>query len=268
MTAAATDPYRVQVLERSFNMIDALAGDHSELSLPELAECLQLHRSTVHRLLMVLEGRRYVERNPASGKYRLGWKFLELGSVAAARLDAAVRARPHLEELVRATGETAHMGVLREGAVVSVANVESSRSLHTPSTVGRRSPAHCSSLGKCLLAQLPPLELERFVGSYPLKAYTANTITSLDRLKPELRRVRQRGYAVDQQEAEVGLKCIGAPVRDHSGKVIAAVSIAGPAARLDRSRMPALATAVMKAAAALSASLGYQRESAGPPSRA
>jgi len=138
--------------------------------------------------------------------------------------------------------------------------VESSRTLHTPSTVGRRSPGHCSSLGKSLLAFLPDAELDDFIKTCGLKAYTVNTITRPDVLKAELQRVRERGYAVDGEKFEEGLKCIGAPVRDHSGKVIAATSIAGAAARLRESRMPALTGSVIKAATELSAALGYQRK--------
>ncbi len=253
--------YRVQVLERTFDILQALAEQTSELALSELSRRLHLHRSTVHRLLVVLGGSRYVEKDSVTGKYRLGSKLLELGTKVAARLDLPGIARPFLEQLVRETGETAHMGILRQGEVFSITNVESSRTLHTPRTVGRRTPAHCSSLGKCLLAFLAGAALDDFLQSSGLKAYTANTITQPDALKAELQRVRDRGYAADEQEFEEGLKCIGAPVRDHSGQVIAAISIAGPASRLREGRMPALTGSVVKAAVGLSAALGYQRTS-------
>jgi DNA-binding IclR family transcriptional regulator len=251
------------VLDRVFGILDALAEDGAGVALSDLARKLDLHRSTVHRLLVVLEGRRYVEKDSASGKYRLGSKLLELGTKVAARLDLPAIARPFLEQLVRETGETAHMGVLRQGEVLSIANVESSRTLHTPRTVGRRTPAHCSSLGKCLLAFLPDRDLNEFLEVRGLKAYTISTITSPEVLKAELRRVRERGYAVDEEEYEEGLKCVGAPVRDHSGAVIAAVSIAGPAPRLREGRMPALADSVVRAAAGLSEALGYRSEQKG-----
>jgi DNA-binding IclR family transcriptional regulator len=255
--------YRVQVLDRAFDIFDTLAEHTSELALSELSRELHLHRSTVHRLLVVLEGDRYVEKDPVSGKYRLGSKLLELGTKVAAKLDLPAIARPFLEQLVRETGETAHLGVLRQGEVLSITNVESSRTLHTPRTVGRRTPAHCSSLGKCLLAFLPDAELNEFIEARGLRTYTVSTITSPEVLKAELQRVRERGCAVDDEEYEEGLKCLGAPVRDHAGGVIAAVSIAGPASRLRADRMPALADSVVKAAAGVSAALGCQSERIG-----
>ena len=257
--------YRVQVLERVFHILDALAEASSELALSELSHKLRLHRSTVHRLLVVLEGKRYVEKNPVSGRYRLGSKLLELGTKVAAGLELPAIARPFLEQLVQETGETAHMGVLRQGEVLSITNVESSRTLHTPGTVGRRTPAHCSSLGKSLLAFLPDSELRGLIEARGLNAYTVNTITRPEGLKAELQHVRERGYAVDEEEYEEGLKCIGAPVRDYSGEVIAAISIAGPASRLGEARMPALADSVVKAAVGLSGALGYQREKEDSP---
>lgn len=252
--------YRVQVLERAFDILDVLADHASELALSELSQRLHLHRSTVHRLLVVLEGSRYVERNGASGKFRLGSKLVELGTKVVARLDLPGLAKPFLAQLVRETGETAHMGILREGEVVSITNVESSHTLRTPATVGRRTPAHCSSLGKSLLAFLSDEELDHFIQDIGLKRYTANTITMPDALKAELQCVRERGYAVDEEEFEEGLKCIGAPVRDPFGEVVAAISIAGPTARLGDSRMAHLTDSVVKAAVEISAALGYRTE--------
>jgi DNA-binding IclR family transcriptional regulator len=136
--------------------------------------------------------------------------------------------------------------------------VQSRRTLRTPATVGQRSPAHCSSQGKAILAFLSPEELREFVRTYGLKAFSGNTLTRFAILRAELERVRQRGYAVDNEEFEEGLKCIGAPVRDHSGAVVAAISIAGPASRLRRGRTPALVHSVTSAASRLSASLGYR----------
>lgn len=258
-STAKASPYRVQVLDRTFGILNAFAENGStELGGPELSARLGLHRSTVHRLLTVLERNRYLEKNPVSGKYRLGWKLVELGMHAVSRLDLSEIARPHLERLVEETGETAHMGILRQGEMISVANVESRKTLRTPLTVGRRTPAHCSSQGKVLLAFLPPGTLQEFVRSHGLKAYTGNTITRVSRLQRELETVRQRGYAVDEEESEEGLKCIGAPVHDYSGRIVAAISIAGPASRLGDKRMGHLIHSVTQAASGLSTALGYQ----------
>lgn len=261
----STGIYRVQVLERVFDIIDTLAEDSAELTVYDFSQRLHLHRSTVHRLLMVLQQREYVEKSSLTGKYRLGSKLLELGARAAARLDLPTVARPLLERLVRECGETAHMGILREGEVVSITNVESSRTLQVPSTVGQRSPVHCSSIGKCILAHLTEAEVDGIVATRGLRRYTAKTITGAGRLKAELRGVRETGYAVDDEEFEEGLRCIGAPVRDSSGDTIAALSIAGPTARLSEIRMPVLARSVIEAAQDLSAALGYRAEGTAVP---
>lgn len=255
--------YRVQVLDRAFSILDVLSENGPELKVSEISERLQLHKSTVHRLLMVLERHRCVEKNSLSGKYRLGWKLLELGTKTVARLDLAQRTRPYLERLVRETGETAHLGILSQGEMISVVNLESPRTLRTPSTVGRRSPAHCTSYGKSILAFLPEGEVEEIIRTHGLKPQTRKTITESALLKRELQRIREQGYAVDNEEFEEGLKCIGAPVRDHSGKVMAALSIAGPAARMVEDRMPALIRSVVAAASQLSSELGYRGNSRG-----
>ncbi|HEX5481988.1 MAG TPA: IclR family transcriptional regulator [Terriglobia bacterium] len=249
--------YRIRVLDRVFKLLDILAKDNRELGLVEITNGLGLHKSSVHRLLMVLEDFQYVSRNPVTGKYGLGGKLIELGMKAVSRLDLYQAARPYLERLVAGTGETAHVGVLREGEIISVVNVQSSQTLRLPSTVGRRAPVHCSSLGKAILAFLPESEVRDVLGTRAFKAYTRKTIIKPVLLRKELKKVREQGYACDDEEFEEGLRCIGAPIRDHTGKVIAAISIAGPAFRLKDERLPGLVRAVKEAATALSVNLGY-----------
>ena len=159
--------YRIQVLDRVFSILDGLSEDGPESGISELTKRLGLHKSTVHRLLVVLEQNRYVEKSPLTGKYRLGSRLFELGIRALAKLL-----------------ETAH-GVLR-GEIISLLNVQSPRTLRTPSTVGRRSPAHCTSQGKAMLAFLSEAELDQFIEMQGLKSYTQNTITNASTLKRDL----------------------------------------------------------------------------------
>src|SRR5882724_2291520 len=243
-TRAKDSPYQVQVLDRAVVILDMLAAVREDLSLFELSERLDLHKSTIHRLLMVLERHRLVERRPESGKYGLGLKLFELGTRAFARLGLGERAHPHLERLAAEAGETAHLCVLEDGEVLYLEKVEPSRTIRVPSTVGRRNPAHCTAVGKALLAFLPEADLDRLIQGRGLPAHTPNTITTPALLRRELRAIRQRGYAVDDEEIEEGLRCIGAPVRDHSGRVVASMSIAGPAFRLTRTRTAAVARLV------------------------
>lgn len=254
--------YRVQVLERALRILDALAVE-DELAPGEIASRLSLHKSTVHRLLAVLEKQAYVDRSKANGKYSLGLKLIELGTHASSRLDLCELAGPVLDRLMERTGETAHVGILSQGAVVSIADSESYKTLRTPSTVGRQNPAHCSSQGKVLIADMNPAQLRGFVSANPLKKFTRRTIATLTGLQRELANVRQQGYAIDDQEFEVGLKCVGAPIRDRAGEVVAAISIAGPAMRLSPERMPDLIGVVVEAAVGLSKALGYRTSSPG-----
>jgi IclR family KDG regulon transcriptional repressor len=252
-----SDVYRSQVLDRTFQILDILE-DGSGQGVTELAEKLQLHKSTTHRLIMVLESSRYVEKDDATGKYRLGSRILELGLSALSRLDIYQIARPHLRDLVAETGETAHIGVMRDGEIVSLMNWESTQTLRTPSTIGTRHPAHCSSLGKAILAFVEPEEMDHFLKGRTLERYTRNTITSHDLFRKETEAIRRIGFAIDDEEREDGLRCIGAPVFSSEGEAVAAVSIAGPVFRITRDRTSALAASVMKTAGAISTALGYR----------
>lgn len=252
--------YRIQVLERTFALLDLLKDSDSALGITEVCAKVSLSKSTAHRILMILERHRYVERSRTSGKYRLGAKLFELGSSALGGVDLADRVRPCLERLVEQTGETAHFGVLRQGEVISLFHVQTKWALGSPSTVGRRAPVYCTSLGKAILALLPESEAAPLVQSLTFHARTPKTIVRASALQLELHKIRKLGYAVDNEEFEEGLKCIACAVRDHTAKVIGAISIAGPAFRLAKARMPVLTSGVVDAAASLSSSLGYRRD--------
>jgi IclR family KDG regulon transcriptional repressor len=257
-TSKKVSLYRVQVLDRALSILEVLGQEEPELTLAELSERLRLPKSTVHRLLGVLEQHRFVEKAARGGKYRLGLRLFELGSKVIANLDLRERARPYLERLVLETGETTHLCVLDDGEVLYLEKVEASRTVRVPSIVGQRYPVHCGAAGKSLLAFLPDDELDKLIRARGLKAYTSNTITTLAQLRSELQLIRDRGYAIDNEEFEQGLRCIGAPVRDYSNKVIAAISIAGPTFRITEEKIPALARSVVAVAKELSAELGYQ----------
>ncbi len=252
--------YRVRVLDRAFKIVDALAASDSAVSSTELGERSDLNKSTVHRLLAVLEHNRYVERDLQTGRYRLGLKLVELGSVALSRFDLHGFAKPFVERLADETGETARLGILRQNEIISLLNAESRCSVRTPSTVGRRSPVHCTSQGKSLLAFQPQFQVGQLLRSYRFTPYTRNTIRHASQFRIELAKVRSHGFAIDNEEFEEGLRCVGAPVRNHSGDVIAAISIAGPAFRVSPERMPELIRSVVSVAGELSESLGCRSD--------
>jgi IclR family KDG regulon transcriptional repressor len=248
--------YRIQAIERAVAILNAFDAETPELGVTEMSERLGLHKSTVHRFLVNLEAAGLVERNLRSGRYRLGLRVFELGGLVLQQMNLWDEALPFLEGLVRNSGETGHLAVLDGGEAVYIERVEARRALRIPSAVGRGYPAHATNLGKVLLAYLPPDELRAVVEERGLAAHTPHTITDPDRLEAELARVRASGYAVDNEEYEEGLRCIGAPIRDHTGNVVAALGIGGPVTRVTPARVGELAQLVMAAAEGLSRRLG------------
>ena len=252
-------PYRVQVLDRALAALEVLQARPQECSLVELCTALKLHKSTVHRLMMVLEQHRLVDKNPETGRYRLGLKLFEFGSKAIGALDLKRHSRPHLNKLLQEINETVHFCILDDGQVFYVEKVEPERSVRMACTVGSRAPAYCTAVGKAMLAELSDAEVKLIVRRWGLQRVTKNTITTAADLKAELSAVRNRGYAVDNEEKEEGLRCVGAAVRGHSGKLIAAISVSGPAFRVTKERIQEIGQAVMREANLLSEELGYQQ---------
>jgi DNA-binding IclR family transcriptional regulator len=239
------------------SILDALATRQEDFSLAELCGTLELHKSTVHRLMMVLESHRLVNKNPETGRYRLGLKLFELGSKAIATFDLREHSRPHLTRLLQETQETVHLCVLDFEDVVYLEKMEPERSVRMASRVGRRHAAYCTAVGKAMMAELPEAELDEILGQIELKPITPRTITSIEALKNEFKLIRERGYAVDDEEIEEGVRCVAAAVRDHSGHAIAAVSVSGPAFRITESKIPVMAECVGRAANELSSELGH-----------
>jgi IclR family KDG regulon transcriptional repressor len=245
-------------VDRAWGALQVLADQASACSLVELCTALKLHKSTVHRLMMALEQHRLVKKNPETARYRLGLRLFELGSKAIADLDLRRHARPYLDRLQREAGETVFFCILDEGQVLYIEKIESQQSVRTACSVGSRAPAYCTAVGKAMLAELPEAEVNETVRRWGMKPVTANTIRTLAALKTELRAVRARGYAIDNEEKEEGLRCVSAAVHDHSGKLFAAMSVSGPAFRITKDRIPEIGQMVMQAASELSAEFGYQ----------
>jgi IclR family acetate operon transcriptional repressor len=253
-----SSPYKVQVIDRTFSIIDALANAHDGASLAELAEKVKLHKSTVHRLTSILERHRFVERESGSGRYRLGLRLIELGTIAMDRFNIRDRAHPYLERLLYEVNETVHLCVLDAGEVIYLDKMEPVRSVRMSSRIGRRNAAHSTSVGKAIMAYLPEAETDDILRQHGLKRMTAKTITTPAQLKAELKVVRERGYAIDNEESEEGVRCIGAPVLDHNARPAAAISVSVPSFRLPMDKIPAIAGCVTRIARSLSEELGFQ----------
>lgn len=250
--------YKVQVLDRALAILNVLSEQAGDLSLAELSEKLQLHKSTVHRLIMVLERHRLVDKHPQTARYRLGMKLFELGSKAIENVDLHERCRPHLTRILYDINETVHCSVLDQGEVLYIEKMEPQRSVRMASSVGRRAPAYCTAMGKAMLAALPESEVDDIIRRSGLKPLTRKTITTPAELKAELKAIRMRHYAIDDEEKEEGVRCVAAAVLGYSGRPVAAISASGPSFRITKDKLPMIARAVVEATQALSAELGYR----------
>lgn len=262
MRTAESSHYSSRVLERAVTLLGCFGIDAAELGLTELSSRTGLHKSTAYRILEVLRVNRFVEFNTETRQYHLGLRLFELGALAVSRLNLTTVAYPELERLVEQTGETAHLCVLDDTDVVYLAKVQSARALSMPSSVGRRNPAHCVGVGKAILAFLPRGRLDGFLTAVRYVRVTPRTLTSRGALLENLAATRRRGYAIDEGEFHDELWCVGAPVFDHSGDVVAGISVAGPWFRMSPALLPKLAEHVMAAARRISRQLGHRDSAA------
>ena len=222
----------------------------------EMARRLGVHRSSASRLAAALSAAGYLRPAGAPGRYALGGKLARLAGLVAPGAALADVATPVLRELVAKLGETGHIAALDGTEVMTTVVVDGWRSVRMHSTVGKRSPAHATAIGKVLLAALGDDEVRRRYGTATLERRTPATIGSLDELLVQLAEMRGRGCAFDREELEGGLHCIAAPVRDYTGTVVAAAGISGPADRITAETREALAADVRAAAATISERLG------------
>lgn len=223
-------------MERAIDLLSAFSASLPELSLTELSSRLDLSPTTTYRLLVTLAQGSYIEKNPQSGRYRLGVACLKLGGVFLARVELRERVRPILEELRNWCKETVHLAIL-DPDLTEVVYLDKLEGLlpvvAMGSRLGGRAPAHCTGLGKCLLAYENEGIVHDFYATQGLRRYTPNTITRLDRFVKELARTKERGYAIDNAEHELDVKCVAAAIWNHQGEVEGAISVAGPASRID-----------------------------------
>jgi IclR family acetate operon transcriptional repressor len=233
-----------------------LIAEAGELGVTELGRRLGVHKATASRLAATLAERGMVERNPATDRYRLGFGLIRLAGAAMAGLDLVTSARPTLEDLAARTRETVTVGVLSGDEVVSIDQVTGTRSIVSVSWVGRRTPLHTTSTGKVLLAFMDDQERERRLAK-PLERTTRRSITDPSELRAQLAAVRRRGYAQTLEELEDGLNAVAAPIRQANGRVVAALSVSGPAFRMRPVDLPRIARATMEAAGAISRRLGH-----------
>jgi DNA-binding IclR family transcriptional regulator len=247
----------------AIRLIKTFSDDDYEIGITDLAKRLLLPKSTVHRLAATLIDAGILEQNIEDGKYRLGLVVFELGSLVRRKMDFSSEAKPFLMTLREKTNETVHLAILDQLSILYVNSLESKQAIRMTLDVGVRKPAYCTAEGKVLLAFQPPEAVEQLFATR-LTERTPHTITDPESLRQELAAVRLRGYAIEDEESELGLRSIAAPVHDYSGHVIAAASVAGPTQRLTKKVLLAYAPDVVAAGKAISQRLGYH---AGRPQR-
>ena len=254
------DRYFINSILRASAILKSFAGEQTHLRISELARRLGLDRSTTYRILLSLEKCGLVEKDEKTGEYALGLAAFELGNAYLRRMDFIQLSKPVMAELAQKVQETVHLAVLSDTEIFYVDKAESPRALGVMSKIGQRGPLHCTALGKVLLAYHPEEEQMKIIRKIKLLPYTPKTITSRQRLLEELKVVRKQGYALDHREIEEDVECIGAPIRDHRGNVIAALSISGPQKKINTTGEKQFVSSVVEATALISSKLGYRED--------
>lgn len=253
----------VPALERGLAVLELLANSRAGLTLAEIARTLDLPKSSVHCLLVTLERRRYLYSNDRTKRYVFGSKLFAIGNRSLSGLQVRQVAVPHMHVLTQRTGLTTHLAILEQNEAVLVEKVEPPGVFKLATWLGKRMDLHCTSLGKALISELCEDELDRLVRETGLPRHNDNSIASMRKLRAELARARQVGYSIDDEEDEIGYRCVGAPVYDKGGHVAAAVSISGTILQVREDNSEALTKHVVKAAETITHSFAEYNSNAG-----
>ncbi len=251
--------YIIQAVSHALDLLEQFHDDVDELGVTELSKRLKLHKNNVFRLLATLESRGYIEQNKATENYRLGLKALELGQTFIKQMGLLRQAKPILEKIVEECNETAYVAIFKEGYIVYLDVVETTLTVRVVSRVGSRMPAYCTAAGKVHLAHMSDEEVDAVLPR-ELKAHTPTTITDRAALKEQIREVAEQGYALDDEELDPGVRCVAAPIRDYTRRIVGAISISGPSMRLSDERVKTeIIPLITQAGEELSTRLGFHK---------
>lgn len=245
----------IRSLDRALDVLGALAGGEG-VTLSGLAGRLGQSAATMYRVLNTLARRGFVEVVADRQEWYIGPETYRLGSAFLRRTNVLERSRPIMRSLMQQTGETSNLGIEKDGVVVFISQVETHESIRAFFPPGTLSPMHASGIGKALLSTYDDARLERLLGSGPLERFTRNTIVSLTRLREDLRRSSERGFAIDDEERKTGMRCVASPILNAHGEAVAGLSVSGPAHRLTDAHLPRYGALVRKGAIEVSRSLG------------
>jgi DNA-binding IclR family transcriptional regulator len=244
-------------VERTLSILELLSVTRIGLTLPELSRRLKLPKSSTYCLLVTLTRHGYLVRNERTRRYMFGLKLFSVANRAVGSVELRERAAAFLQTLARCSRLTVHMAILEDDAAVLIEKIEPPGLIRLATWVGKSMDLHCSAVGKCLLAFLPEPELLRVVRDHGLTRYNENTITSIRKLRQQAADIKRFGFAIEDEEGEIGCRCVGAPIYDHCGTVIAAISVAGTTAQIRREDLAKFGGMVRQTAAEISEVLGF-----------
>lgn len=241
----------VPALERALAILELIVSSRNGLTLSEIVRKLKLPKSSIHCLLLTFERQGYLQKGGTGHRYVCGTKLARIARLAHDGVILCERAAPLLRDLMRRTGQTVHLAMLESDQVTLIAKVAHNSAPRVATWIGKRLDFHCTAVGKCLIAWQTEEEVEAIVRRQGLLRHNENTIVSISRLRRELARIRETGYSIDDEEEEIGVRCVGVPVFDSKGRVAAALSVSGTTAEIDLARCPEVAAIARNTAAAL-----------------
>lgn len=247
----------IRSVDRALDIIEELSKHPKGLGLMELSRAVNLHKTTTFRMLSAIMTHGWIAKDPISGNYRLTLMLFEIGSKVSARMNILNVARPYLDDLTARMGETVHL-VIRDGSEVVYLYKEDSlnQAIKMGSSIGSRNPLYCTGVGKAILAYLNEDELEEIWKASNIRQVTRSTITNLDQMKKELELTRQRGWAQDNEENEIGVRCVAVPILNRRGFPIASISISSSVFHITQANIPSIAKAVQNVCKAIANQLG------------
>ncbi len=254
---------KVQSVDRTLDVLEALASRRGATGISDLAQIVSLHVSTVHRLLATLVDRGYVRQDPDSSRYHLGSRVFTLANAADLHLDLRLVARPYLERMMRNSGETANLVTSSETEVIYLDQVASMHLVKMFTAPGMRAPLYCTGTGKVMLAHRTPDDAEVVLAA-PMKRYTPKTIVTRGALETELNLIRKNGFCIDNEEMEEGVRCLAVPIYDRRNLCVGAMSVSGPTTRMTTERVDRLIPTAKAIALELSRQLGFETVLAQP----
>lgn len=246
----------VQSVERTLTILEVLSDYDNGIGITEISEKVDLHKSTVYRLLFTLINKGYVEQDEETSKYKITFKLFELGSKKVEKLDLLNCSKPYTKALMESVNEVVHLVIREDAEIIYIDKVEANNTISMSSRIGKRIPMYCTATGKAILAFLPEDEVLKVWNNSKIIKLTENTNTDFILFKKELETIREKGYAIDDEENEMGVRCVGAPIFNINGEIISALSVSGPKLRVTDDKIDFISKEVIKYANMISEELG------------